>query len=202
MDKFISRKEALKILGIHYHTLYRLVDNGDVEIITIGSKNFYNVARYLKNQGVSLDNNKIRKNICYCRVSSQKQKDDLLRQIEYMKQKYPNHEIISDIGSGLNMNRNGLLKIIDMGIKGEINELVIAYKDRLARFGYDMIENIIEKYSTGKIIIINNEMEKTPIEEVSDDIISIMNIYVAKINGLRKYKAKLKKTILEEKQKV
>jgi len=97
------------------------------------------------------------------------------------------------------MNRKGLNKIIDMGIKKEIKELVIAYKDRLARFGYDMIENIIKKYSAGKIIIINNEIEKTPIEEVSEDIVSIMNVYVAKINGLRKYKAKLKKTILGEK---
>ena len=118
-----------------------------------------------------------------------------------MKEKYPKHEIISEIGSGLNMNRKGLQKIIDMGIKGEINELVITYKDRLARFGYEMIENIIEKYSSGKVTVINNEIEKTPLEEVSEDILSIMNVYVAKINGLRKYKQKLKKTILEESNK-
>jgi len=198
MDKFISRKEALKILGIHYHTLYKLVENEELESITIGNKNFYNISGYLKEKGIKL-NKEIKKNICYCRVSSQKQKDDLDRQIQYMKDKYPNYEIISDIGSGINMNRKGLNKIIDMGIKGEIKELVVAYKDRLARFGYDMIENIIEKYSAGKITIINNEIEKTPLEEVSEDIVSIMNIYVAKINGLRKYKAKLKKIILEEK---
>jgi putative resolvase len=198
MDKFIARKEALKILGIHYHTLYRLVEDKEIEILIIGNKNFYNINGYLKKKGINMEEKKQKKNIAYCRVSSQKQKEDLARQIEYIKERYPNHEIISDIGSGLNMNRKGLQKIIDLGIKGEINELVITYKDRLARFGYDMIENIIEKYSSGKIVVINNEIEKTPLEEVSEDIVSIMNIYVAKINGLRKYKEKIKKAILEE----
>ena len=65
--------------------------------------------------------------------------------------------------------------------------LVIAYKDRLVRFGYELIENIINE-KNGKIIIINNTEEKTPVEELSLDLVSIMNVYVAKVNGLRKYK--------------
>lgn len=108
-----------------------------------------------------------------------------------MKEKYPNHEIITDIGSGLNYNRIGLDKIIELAISGEINELVIAHKDRLARFGYELIENIIKKYSNGKIVIINSEEEKTPYDEITKDILSIMNVYVAKINGLRKYKTEM-----------
>ena len=105
-----------------------------------------------------------------------------------MKIKYPNYIIIKDIGSGLNYNRNGLLEIIDKAIKGEINELVIAHKDRLTRFGFELIENIIKKYSNGKIVIVNKQNNETPTEELTKDIISIMNIYVAKVNGLRKYK--------------
>ena len=115
-----------------------------------------------------------------------------------MKEKFPMHEIIKDIGSGLNMNREGLKKIIDMGINGEIEELVIAYKDRLARFGYDMVERIIKEYSKGKIIIVNKDEEETPTEELTKDIVSIMNIYVAKVNGLRKYKNKMKKVIKDK----
>jgi predicted site-specific integrase-resolvase len=194
MDKFITRKEVLNILGIHYHTLYEMVDRNEIETIKIKNKSVYNLDKYLRNKGI---NNKIRKNICYCRVSSNKQKEDLQRQIEYMKNKYPNHEIISDIGSSLNMNRKGLAKLIDMAINGEINELVIAYKDRLARFGYDMIENLIIKYSNGKIVTLNSDIEKTPSEEISEDILAIMNVYVAKINGLRKYKKQIKETILK-----
>ena len=105
-----------------------------------------------------------------------------------MEKKYPTYEIISDIGSGLNFKRKGLQKIIDYGIKGEVNELVVAYKDRLCRFGYELVETIINKYSNREIIVINKSEEKTPTEEIVKDIVSIMNVYVAKINGLRKYK--------------
>lgn len=70
--------------------------------------------------------------------------------------------------------------------------MVIAYKDRLARFGYDMVERLIKDYSNGKIIVVNKDEEETPTEELTKDIVSIMNVYVAKINGLRKYKRKMK----------
>ena len=80
---------------------------------------------------------------------------------------------------------------------GEIEELIIAYKDRLTRFGYEMLEFLINKYSNGKIIIINNDEEQTPTEELTKDIISIMNVYVAKINGLRKYKNQIKNDIIK-----
>ena len=65
----------------------------------------------------------------------------------------------------------------------------------MTRFGYELIEWIIQKYSRGKITIINKREEKTPLEEITKDIISIMNVYVAKINGLRKYKSTIKEII-------
>lgn len=166
-----------------------MIERGDIEYITIGKKNYYNLNKYLLSEGII--NNDKRKNICYCRVSSPKQKNDLGKQIDYMKLKYPNHEIISDIGSGLNYKRKGLVKLIDMAIKGEIKELVIAYKDRLMRFGYEIMEDLIKKYSKGEIKILNKTEEQTPQEEMTKDIISIMNVYVAKVNGLRKYKKKI-----------
>ena len=69
-------------------------------------------------------------NICYIRVSTKGQKDDLVKQKEYMKEKYPNHLIIEDIGSIINFNKKGFKKIIKLGIEGKIKELVVAYKDR------------------------------------------------------------------------
>lgn len=106
-----------------------------------------------------------------------------------MKTKYPNYIIIEDIGSGLNLNKRGINKIIYLGIKGKINELVVAYKDRLTRFGFELIEEIITKYSDGKIIILNRSEEISQ-EELVKDIMVIMNVYVDKINGLRRYKNK------------
>ena len=131
----------------------------------------------------------------YCRVSSTKQKEDLNHQIAYMKKEYPYHEIITDVASSLNYNREGLQKLLTYAMNGEVNEVVIAYKDRLTRFGFEMIEWIIKEKSNGVIKILNNNEELTPTEEISKDKISIMNIYVAKVNGLRKYKKNIKKEL-------
>jgi predicted site-specific integrase-resolvase len=87
----------------------------------------------------------------------------------------------------MNLNRKGLRKIIDEAIKGRINEVVIVHKDRLCRFGYELVEDIINKYSNGKIIIIENNPKKEIKEKLVDDVLQIMNIFVAKINGMRKY---------------
>lgn len=105
-----------------------------------------------------------------------------------MKNKYPNHTIISDIGSSLNFKRKGLIQILDKAIFGQIKEIVIAHKDRLARIGYELIESIIKKYSDAQIIILNRIENNDPQNEITKDIIAIMNVYVAKLNGSRKYK--------------
>lgn len=194
MDQLISRKEVLKTLKIHYHTLNRMITRGDIEAVKIGTKYFYNLDKYLRVNGISKNN---KRKICYCRISSPKQKEDLKRQIQFMKTNYPGYEIIHDIGSGLNFKRKGLEEIIDIAIKGDLEVLIIAYKDRLARIGYELIETLITKYSKGKIIIVNKSEEETPDEEMVKDVISIMNVYVAKVNGLRKYKSLIKKDIVE-----
>jgi len=197
-NSYLRRKEASKVLGIHYHTLYRLANDKEIETVMIGNRQLYNVNKYLQSKKI-MNINQVRRKICYCRVSSGKQKEDLKRQIEVMKKIYPTFEIISDIGSGLNLNRDGLKKIIDYAIKGEIEILVVGYKDRLARFGYDLIERLIKEYSNGEIKVENQDEEKTPMEELSKDIVSIMNVYVAKMNGLRKYKKLLKDDIKNNK---
>ena len=74
-----------------------------------------------------------------------------------------------------------------------IKKVVIAYKDRLCGFGFDLIEFIIQNYSNGEIIIVNKSKNNEPEKEIVEDILQIMNVFVAKINGLRKYKKKTKK---------
>jgi predicted site-specific integrase-resolvase len=195
MENYVPRRIVCEVLGIHYHTVYSLVKSGKLESIKLGKYNVYNLEKYMRENNIKSGE---KKKICYCRVSSKKQKEDLKRQEDYMKYKYPYHVIISDIGSGLNFKRKGLEKIIKMGINNEIDELIITYKDRLARFGFELLEMILRDYSQCKIKIINAEEEKTPTEEMTDDIISIMNVYVAKVNGLRKYKPKVKKIMKKE----
>ena len=98
--------------------------------------------------------------------------------------------MIEDIGSGINLTKRGIRKIIRLAIAGRINEVVVAYKDRLARFGYELIEELIKEYSKGKIIIMNAKDDREPEEELAMDVLEIMNVFVAKKNGLRKYKKK------------
>lgn len=190
MEGYYGRTKSCSALNVHYHTLYRMARDNEIDTIKVGKKTLFNVKKYLEEKGVTVNKNK--KRVCYCRVSSQKQKEDLKRQIEFMKKEYPYHEIITDIASGLNYNREGLKKLLGYAMNGELKEVVIAYKDRLSRFGFEMIEWIIKEKSNGKIKILNNNEESTPMEEVSKDILSIMNVYVAKINGLRKYKKQIK----------
>ena len=202
MEKYVGGKEASKVLGVHQRTLMNWDKKGIIEVIrSPGNKRLYNVDKYLKNNECNicknlddLDKNKEKLNICYVRVSSLGQKDDLERQKEVMTKKYPKYTIIEEIGSGLNLNKRGIKKIIHLAIAGKINNLVVAYKDRLTRFGFELIEEIITKYSKGKIIILNETEKQEPEEELVKDVMSIMNVYVAKMNGLRKYKKLLNTT--------
>lgn len=204
MNRFVKGNEASKLLKVHQRTLYQWDKKGWIQTIrTKGGIRLYNVEKYINdikkgtkiecyceedNNLDKLDNGSNRMNISYVRVSSNGQKDDLQRQYNSIKEKYPNNIIIKDIGSGINMNRRGLNKIIELAIAGKIKTLVVEYKDRLTRFGYEMIENIIKKYSNGEIIIINKKEKQQPEAELIMDVMYIMNVFIAKMNGLRKYK--------------
>ena len=203
-DKYITGKEATEKLGVHQRTLYQWDKKGWIETIrTDGNKRLYNVDKYLREKKCNndvdciknldnIDNIKGKLKISYVRVSSQGEKDDLERQKKQMKELYPEHIMIEDIGSGVNLNKRGIRKIINLAIEGRIEELVVAYKDRLARFGYELIEDLITTYSKGKIIVINKKKDIKAEEELAYDVIQIMNVFTAKMNGLRKYNKKQK----------
>jgi predicted site-specific integrase-resolvase len=135
---------------------------------------------------------KNKKTIGYCRVSSRKQKDDLERQIEnirtYMIAKGYSFEIITDIGSGINYNKKGLNQIIDMVTSGEVEKIVILCKDRLIRFGYELIENICKKYETTIEIIDNTD--KSEEQELIEDLIQIVTVFSCRLQGKRANKVK------------
>ena len=126
-----------------------------------------------------------KKKMCYCRVSSKKQMDDLERQKDYLKSKYPNHEIISDIGSGINWKRKGLLSILEQSDKGLIEEVVVAHKDRLAKFAFELIQLLLEKNGC-KLVVLNEPVSEE--EKRTDDILSIIHIFSCRKMEMRKYK--------------
>ena len=108
-------------MGIHYKTLYNWDKNNDIQTIrTPRGKRLYNINKFIEDSGINIDP-KLRRNICYCRVSTYGQRDDFKRQIDYMKNKFSKYEIIKDVASGLNFKRRGLNKIIKYTIDGEIS---------------------------------------------------------------------------------
>ena len=107
------------------------------------------------------------------------------RQKDYLKSKYPNHEIISDIGSGINQKRKGLLSILEQSDKGIVEEVVVAHKDRLARFAFELIQLLLEKNGC-KLVVLNEPVSEE--EKLTDDILSIIHIFSCRRMGKRKYK--------------
>ncbi len=92
--------------------------------------------------------------VCYCRVSSKKQSADLDRQIAFMRERYLEAEIVSDVGSSLNFKRRGLLSILERAHAGDKLCVVVAYRDSLARFGTELIETLLER-NGGELVVLN-----------------------------------------------
>lgn len=195
--EYVSSKEIQRKYHISSSTLRRWNSLGKISSIrTPGNHRLYDIHEF-----ESLFLKKIEKRkICYARVSSNHQKQDLERQIQDLQRKYPNHEIISDIGSGLNWKRKGIEKLLKEVIDGNIEEVICTHKDRLCRFGFELIEILFKKFGT-KLIILNSNIKCQDFQqELAEDLLSIINIFVAKNNGKRS--GKNRKRRKEEKKEV
>ena len=185
MTNYYSSKDSCIKLGVCRKTLQNWSKSGKIKFITTeGGWRKYDIEGYLNIKNPDTVQ-KIK--VCYCRVSTHEQKEDLNRQITYLQEKYPDYEIIKDIGSGINFKRKGLLRIIDLATENKLEELVITYKDRLCRIGYELIEHILTKYSKTNIIIENKDFIP-PEQKITEDLIEIITVYSSKLYGHRSYK--------------
>ena len=169
--------------------------------VTKGGTRYYSQEQLNHFLGLKSEKQINKKIIGYCRVSSHKQKDDLERQIEnvktYMYAKGYQFEIITDIGSGINYNKKGLNQIIDMITNSEVEKIVVLYKDRLIRFGYELIENLCDKFGT--VIEIIDSTEKTEQQELVEDLLQIITVFSCRLQGERANRAKkMIKELLED----
>ena len=135
-----------------------------------------------------VSNNRI--NVGYVRVSANHQKDDLKRQYELMElflaKQGKEFKIIQDIGSGINYNKKGLKELLKLIATNQCDTIFVLHKDRLLRFGYELIEEFAGLHNT-KIIIINKNEEKTDEEEFVEDILNIIHVFSCRINGKRSH---------------
>lgn len=199
MSKYMWKvQEFADKVGMSTSTLRRWESEGKlIPNRTLGNQRDYDeshliIAKRLKTGKVAT------KVVIYCRVSSSGQKDDLASQVQAMEVfclakglEVTDH--VHEIGGGLNFKRKKFLQIIQWAISGELNTLVIAHKDRLCRFGFDLVEQIVI-WSGGTIIIANAET-LSPHEELTQDLLSIIHCFSCRLYGLRTYKDKVKKIV-------
>jgi len=132
---------------------------------------------------------KERTTVIYARVSSRNQLPDLQRQIAAISNLYPTAEIISEIGGGLNFKRKKLTALLGRVMQGDVARIIIAHKDRLARFGFDFYQWFCEQFDC-KILVLN-EKNLSPEAEMVEDILAILHCFSSRLYGLRKYKTKV-----------
>ncbi|MBI1926870.1 IS607 family transposase [Candidatus Poribacteria bacterium] len=184
--KYVPVKKASEILGYHEDTLRRMANAGKIEVIrTEGGHRRYNVQAFIDGKSQPTLTT-----VCYCRVSSKKQKDDLERQVASMRSIYPNAEIIRDIGSGLNFKRPGLRSLLDRLLEGDQLSLIVAHRDRLARFGIELFRYLVE--SNGGELVVLDQAVHSPTEELRSDLLSILHIFSCRMHGLRRYHRQIK----------
>jgi len=130
--------------------------------------------------------------ILYCRVSSRKQSADLERQKELLSKAFPDAEVISDIGSGLNYKRPGFSKLVRRICRNEISRVVVTFRDRLLRFGFELFKQLCNEHSTQLMVYGFGEKPESIDHseagdefELKEDLLSIVNVFVARNNGKR-----------------
>ena len=135
-----------------------------------------------------------RTTIGYARVSSHDQKEDLVRQKQILEMYCSSHgwsfEIIDDLGSGMNYRKKGLRKLIELILSEKIGRLVLTHKDRLLRFGAELIFSLCESKNVEVVIINNGDDVKTYEQELAEDVLEIITVFSARLYGSRSHKNK------------
>ncbi len=191
MSKYYSIRNFSKILGVTPQTLRNWDKSGKLRPhhTTQSGYRYYSseqLANITNVQGID------RITIGYCRVSSYKQKDDLERQVDnmhtYLLAQGKPFRIIQDIGSGINYHNKGLVELIHLINDNLVEKLVVLYKDRLLRFGFELVEEIAKLHNC-KVEIIDHT-EKTEQQELVEDLVQIITVFSCKLQGKRAHKAK------------
>ena len=185
---YVPSTKIQTVYGIGRSTLTRLADNKTVRCVRIGAKgkrlyHFNDVRRFFGDEPVEQTPQKKEKYI-YARVSSAKQKPDLDRQIRELQSAYPHHKLITDIGSGIHFKRRGCKALLGRVFKNMVAEVVVLYKDRLCRFGGDLVAQIFAEFGV-KLVVHGEENHPEATHELAEDLLAITTVFVARHNGKR-----------------
>ena len=184
--QFMTPRDAAKALGYNVDYLRQLAKQGKIPTIrTPGGHRRYAIQEYIDTQresGITT--------LCYCRVSGKAQAADLASQVAYMREKFPEAEVIEDFGSGINFKRKGLQRILERLLRGDKLRIVVAHRDRLARFGGEVIRFLVEQ--NGGEVVVLNQTSLSPEQELTADLLEILHVFSSRMYGLRRYTDKIK----------
>lgn len=189
--ELMSIGKFAKKIGVNVVTLRRMEAKGELlpAYVSSGGTRYYSTEQLRHFIKGEIKNKLV---VGYCRVSTRSQKDDLETQINnvksYMIAKGYQYEIIEDIGSGINYNKKGLKLLIDKINNQEVSKVVVLYKDRLVRFGFELIEYLCEINNVELEVIDHSDKSKE--EELTDDLIQIITVFANRLYGQRSKKTK------------
>lgn len=185
--KYLSPGKITKQFDISSGTLRKWALDGKIKFLRPNdSRRIYNAEDVAKIIGAESEHSK-KKVVLYARVSSAHQKEDLERQIQVLQQAYPDaEETIKDVGSGLNWNRRGFSSLLEQVHRGDVQTVVVTYKDRLCRFAFELVEWIFKKAAV-KLVVLHDDgdSKEDPTKELAEDLLAITTVFVARHNGLR-----------------
>jgi len=194
MDKYVSIGKAAQLLGVSEITLRRWDSDGRLPSIrTEGGHRRYDISKIKPETVHKFAFSDDRKTIAYARVSSHDQKNDLERQKQvlelYCSKNGWSFDIISDLGSGMNYHKKGLKQLLNAILKDSVGRLVLTHKDRLLRFGAELVFAICEAKGV-EVVIINKGEDTTFEEDLATDVLEIITVFSARLYGSRSKKNK------------
>ena len=179
----VTSREAERRLGVSAATLRRWAKAGKIEHhVTPGGQRRHDVDAHLHGHSEPVT-------VAYARVSSPRQRDDLERQVAFLRARFPAAEIITDIGGGLNWNRRVLVALLERLRAGAKLRLVVAHKDRLARFGFDLVAWFVE--ANGGEVVVLGHTDSSPERELVEDLLAVVHSFSRHLHGLRRYRRQM-----------
>lgn len=184
MPNYVPARVATAKLGVTLATLLRWEQAGLIQTVkTPKGQRRYDIDSVIAAGANTGDTRAV---ILYCRVSSHSQKLDLAQQAEFLKSRYPKAELITEVGSGLNFKRKKFLAILERVLSGDVRMVIVAHRDRLCRFGFDLVSWFASR-SKCEILVLN-QTNLSPEREMVEDVLAIIHVFSSRLYGLRKYK--------------
>jgi excisionase family DNA binding protein len=193
-ERLLRPREVCQRLGISYSTLSRWVREGRIKAVRTAGGVFRIPESEVRRIAEGLPMSKEVRAIIYTRVSSSERRSDLEKQVEYLTQYcsskgYKVVDVLSDVASALETDRRGLLKLFDYVVNRQVDVIVVTYRDRLTRFGFEYLEHFFNQYGV-RVEVVFGEEPKDAYQELVEDLIEIVSSFAEKLYGLRSHKKK------------